>query len=123
MTNNLKYWRNKRGYTQLDIASFCGVSRNTISSIERGKFLPTLPLAFLLARSLYVPITSLFDFSDDIKIYNEPIEFQDDFTDDDFPDEGDDCPFGGRCHRSSCDGCMILDDNLEELTGMNPFFE
>lgn len=40
MINNLKYRRTAFGYTQSDLAYICGVSRNTICSLERNEYLP-----------------------------------------------------------------------------------
>ena len=71
MTNNLKFYRTLRGYTQQYLADCCCVSRINICSIESGKSLPSITLAFKLASFLLVPITSLFDFSDDFTIYLE----------------------------------------------------
>lgn len=76
MINNLRYYRELRGFTQEEIASFVGLSRNSISSIERGEYLPTLKNAFLIARSLYVPVHLLFDFSDEMTIFNEVLNLK-----------------------------------------------
>lgn len=44
MINNLKLFRKKNKYTQAELAYICGVSRNTISSLERGEYLPGVVL-------------------------------------------------------------------------------
>ena len=45
------------------------------------------------------------------------------FDDSEIYDEMEECPFGGYCNRSHCDGCAIFDAELEEITTMDPFFE
>jgi putative transcriptional regulator len=47
--NRLPELRAERGWTQLDLASRLGVSRQTVISIEKGRFDPSLPLAFRIA--------------------------------------------------------------------------
>lgn len=60
MKNLLKDLRNERGWTQADLANEVGVSRQTINAIEKGKFDPSLPLAFRLARLFDMKIEDLF---------------------------------------------------------------
>ena len=61
MKNQLKVLRAGRDWTQQDLAERAGVSRQTIHSIEAGKYDPSLPLAFTLARVFGIPIEALFD--------------------------------------------------------------
>jgi putative transcriptional regulator len=61
MKNQLKVLRAGRDWTQQDLAERAGVSRQTIHSIEAGKYDPSLPLAFTLARVFGVPIETIFD--------------------------------------------------------------
>lgn len=48
--NRVKELRNARGWTQEQLASVVGVSRQSINSIERGRYVPSLPLALTFAR-------------------------------------------------------------------------
>jgi len=47
--------------SQADLAAALGVSRQTVISIENGRYLPSLPLAFRIARLFAMPIEKLFD--------------------------------------------------------------
>lgn len=49
MENRLQELRAERAWTQVELAERLGVSRQTIISIERGRFDPSLPLAFQIA--------------------------------------------------------------------------
>ncbi len=49
MTNVLADLRAARGWSQADLAERLGVSRQTINALERGKYDPSLPLAFKIA--------------------------------------------------------------------------
>ena len=60
MKNRLKVLRAERDWTQADLAEALEVSRQTVNAIETGKFDPSLPLAFKLARVFGVPIESIF---------------------------------------------------------------
>lgn len=75
MQNNLKFFRVMLGYTQSEVAELVECSRNTISSIERNEFLPSLRLAFKLADVLNVRVQSLFDFSDECRIFNVDVAY------------------------------------------------
>lgn len=75
MINNLKYFRLMLGYSQLEVAEMVDCSRNTISSIERDEFMPSLRLAFRLADVLNVQLKTLFDFSDECRIFNVDVAF------------------------------------------------
>ncbi|RTR27640.1 helix-turn-helix transcriptional regulator [Shewanella atlantica] len=61
MKNRLKVLRAERDWTQADLAEKLEVSRQTINAIEKGKYDPSLPLAFKFARLFAVPIESIFD--------------------------------------------------------------
>jgi putative transcriptional regulator len=50
VSNNIREHRKRAGITQEDLAAAVGVSRQTIISIERGKYIPSLPLALKIAR-------------------------------------------------------------------------
>lgn len=60
MNNVVRERRQARGWTQQELASRLGVSRQTVNAIETGKYDPSLPLAFKLARLLERPIEGLF---------------------------------------------------------------
>ena len=60
MMNNLAERRLEREWTQADLAAVLGVSRQTVISIERGRFDPSLPLAFLIARTFRCRIEDVF---------------------------------------------------------------
>ena len=65
MTNRLEALRKERGIRQEDLALALGVSRQTIISLEKGKYNPSLALAFRLARYFALPIEQIFDDSDE----------------------------------------------------------
>lgn len=60
MKNRLKVLRAERDWTQADLARALDVSRQTVNAIETGKFDPSLPLAFKLARVFDEPIEAIF---------------------------------------------------------------
>lgn len=60
MMNDIKYYRDQLGLKQEELAHLVNVSRNTIGSIENGKTLPSIYLAFLIADELQVPVERLF---------------------------------------------------------------
>jgi putative transcriptional regulator len=61
MKNRLKVLRAERGWTQADLAAQLGVSRNSVNAIENGKFDPSLPLAFRIARLFELAIEEVFE--------------------------------------------------------------
>lgn len=64
MRNHIRTSRTDQGLSQADLAAAVGVSRQTINAIETGRYLPSLPLAFQLARYFGVAIEDLFLPSD-----------------------------------------------------------
>ena len=60
MKNRITGLRAERGWTQADLALRIGVSRQTINAIETGKFDPSLPVAFRLARLFDLTIEGIF---------------------------------------------------------------
>jgi len=60
VNNSLAERRTQRGWSQARLAEILGVSRQTIISIEKGRFDPALPLAFRLARTFDCSIEDLF---------------------------------------------------------------
>lgn len=61
MKNRLKVLRAERDWSQADLADRLDVSRQTINAIETGKYDPSLPLAFKMARLFEQPIEAIFD--------------------------------------------------------------
>jgi putative transcriptional regulator len=60
MKNRIKVLRAGRDMTQAQLASAVEVSRQTINAIEKGKFDPSLPLAFRIARLFELTIEEVF---------------------------------------------------------------
>ena len=60
MKNRLRVLRAERGWSQADLAGRLEVSRQSVNAIETGRFDPSLPLAFKLARIFGDPIESIF---------------------------------------------------------------
>ena len=60
MNNRLRDLRGDQGWSQADLAGRLDVSRQTINAIETGKYDPSLPLAFRIARLFDRPIESIF---------------------------------------------------------------
>ena len=61
MKNRVRELRAERVLSQGALAEMLGVSRQTINAIETGRYDPSLPLAFKLARLFNQPIERLFD--------------------------------------------------------------
>ena len=62
MDNSLKVWRAREDLTQEELAKEVDVSRQTINAIERGKYDPSLELAFKLANRFDCTIEEIFVF-------------------------------------------------------------
>ena len=60
MKNRLKVLRAERDWTQADLAQALDVSRQTVNAVETGKYDPSLPLAFRLARLFGLSIEDIF---------------------------------------------------------------
>ncbi len=60
MENTIKVLRAMKSLTQEDLAQALGVSRQTINAIEKGKYNPSLDLAFKLAEYFETSIESIF---------------------------------------------------------------
>ena len=61
MRNVLPALRAERGWSQGDLAERLGVSRQTVNALERGKYDPSLPLAFRIARLFGRRIEDIFE--------------------------------------------------------------
>jgi putative transcriptional regulator len=59
--NNLRVLRAERDWSQADLADHLGVSRQTVNALETGKYDPSLPLAFKIARLFDRMIEEIFD--------------------------------------------------------------
>ena len=64
MTNEVRTLRENRGLNQGQLAQELRVSRQTVNAIETGRYLPSLPLAFAIARYFGRPIEELFHDED-----------------------------------------------------------
>jgi len=60
VNNRLRVLRGERGWSQGDLGTRLGVSRQTVNAIETGKYDPSLPLAFRIARLFEQPIETIF---------------------------------------------------------------
>ena len=60
MNNRLKVLRAERNWSQADLADALDVSRQTVNALETGRYDPSLPLAFRIARVFGQPIESIF---------------------------------------------------------------
>lgn len=65
--NTVKDHRVRAGMTQQDLAAACGVSRQSIISIERRRYVPSLPLGLQLSRIFSCPTDELFQLVEDDK--------------------------------------------------------
>lgn len=67
VNNTVREHRLRAGKTQQDLAAACGVSRQSIISIERGRYVPSLPLGLRLARIFSCSTDELFELVEDGK--------------------------------------------------------
>ena len=65
MRNRLPELRAEKGWTQADLADRLDVSRQTVISLEKGKYDPSLPLAFRIAAAFACKIEDVFDPTDE----------------------------------------------------------
>lgn len=61
MKNTVRELRTTRDLSQADLGSALGVSRQTVNSIETGRYLPSLPLAIAIARFFDQSVEEVFD--------------------------------------------------------------
>lgn len=66
MKNRIRVLRAERGWSQAELAEKLEVSRQSINAVETGKFDPSLPLAFRLARIFEMKIEEIFDDQQEI---------------------------------------------------------
>ncbi len=65
LINTLKEHRAGKGLNQQELGRLVGVSRQTISLIERGDYSPSVKLAIKIARVFDTPVESIFDYVED----------------------------------------------------------
>jgi len=63
--NRLEEIRKQRGIRQEDLAAVLGVSRQTIGSLENGRYNPSILLAFKIARYFHMPIEEIFIYEEE----------------------------------------------------------
>ena len=64
MRNEVRSLRTARALSQAQLADALGVSRQTVNSIETGRYTPSLPLAIALARLFEIPVEEMFHVDD-----------------------------------------------------------
>lgn len=67
MRNRLKVLRAERNWSQAELAERLGVSRQSVNAIETGKYDPSLPLAFKIARVFGLRIEEVFSDQEAVK--------------------------------------------------------
>ncbi|AMS17128.1 transcriptional regulator [Pseudomonas chlororaphis] len=65
MNNRLRELRAAQGWSQAELAARLEVSRQTVNAIETGRYDPSLPLAFKIAKAFGLPIESIFEAPED----------------------------------------------------------
>lgn len=70
MKTKIAELRKERGITQTDLANAVGVTRQTITSLEVGKYTASLLLAYKIARYFDKTIEEVFDFSE-VEVFDE----------------------------------------------------
>lgn len=65
MNNRLEELRKERGITQEELAGQLEVSRQTVNSLEKGRYNPSILLAFKIARFFGLPIEDIFIYEED----------------------------------------------------------
>lgn len=65
LLNHLKEYRSKLGINQTELGKLAGVSRQTISLIERGDYSPSVTLALKLAKICQTTVENIFEYEED----------------------------------------------------------
>lgn len=65
LSNKLVIFRAEKGWSQEELASRVGVSRQTIATLEKNKYNPSLVLAFKIANAFEKQITEVFNFREE----------------------------------------------------------
>jgi len=68
MKNKIKVYRAMHDLTQEDLARKIGVTRQTILAIEKGRYVPSLDLAFRIARHFGVNIEEIFSYAEEAPV-------------------------------------------------------
>jgi putative transcriptional regulator len=76
MTNRLRVLRAEREWSQAELAAHLGVSRQTVNAIETGKYDPSLPLAFQMAKVFGLRIEEIFRPNESSPVATEDVETQ-----------------------------------------------
>lgn len=66
LLNNLKEYRARIGVNQQEMGQLVGVSRQTISQIERGDYSPSVTLALKIAKVFEVPVEDIFEYEEEL---------------------------------------------------------
>jgi putative transcriptional regulator len=67
MKNKIKVYRAMQDLTQEDLAQAIGVTRQTILAIEKGKYVPSLDLAFRISRHFKVNVEDVFTYEEGVR--------------------------------------------------------
>jgi putative transcriptional regulator len=59
--NRVRALRQRRGWSQEDLAKALGVSRQSVNAVENGRYIPSLPLALKLGRVFGEPVEAMFE--------------------------------------------------------------
>ena len=70
LKNTLKVQRAKKDLTQEQLAQIVGVTRKTINTVEKGKYVPSTYLALKMAKVLGVPVEELFQIQENNRNHN-----------------------------------------------------
>lgn len=65
LLNHLKEYRARIGVNQQEMGAMVGVSRQTISQIERGDYSPSVTLALKIAKVFEVPVENIFEYEEE----------------------------------------------------------
>ena len=68
MKNRVREQRTERGMSQVEVAAALEVSRQTVIAIESGRYSPSLPLAFRIARFFETTVDEMFDPSEEARV-------------------------------------------------------
>lgn len=61
MRNRIRVLRAEREWSQAEVAERLGIARQTVNALETGKYAPSLPLAFKIAKLFNSPVDRIFD--------------------------------------------------------------
>jgi len=67
MENRIEWYRKKQGLTQIELAALLEVSRQTIGSLESGRYNPSIQLAFKIAQVFNTSIEEIFIYREDYR--------------------------------------------------------